>query len=135
MAVWLDRLGLFLQFISFWLIAPEVFGEARIQKFGKGLATFFSTSLFLVLSVGIIALAWSLAFREGMHWFHRASIALAFSSIILVPKLFLYHRFRKVWLPQLVELLSSDEHFRRALLLIGGVLLSIGVALQVLATF
>lgn len=135
MHVWMDRIGLVFQFLSFWLVAPELMGEERLKSLSRGLANFFSTTLFLLISFGVIALAWTLAFREGIHWFHRVSLALLFSSVVLLPKLLLYTRFKKVWLPALVRHLSDDEGFRRGLLLVGGALLTIGVTLQLLATF
>lgn len=135
MHLWLDRIGLVCQFLSFWFVAPELIGEDRLQGLSKGLASFFSTTLFLFISLAVVALAWSLAFREGIHWFHRGSLALLFSSVVLIPKLLLYKRFKKVWLPALIQHLSDDERFRRGLLMIGGALLTIGVALQILATF
>jgi hypothetical protein len=135
MAVWFDRIGLISQFLSFWLIAPEVLGEERMQKLGKGLARAFSTTIFLFVSFSVIAVAWVLAFREGIHWFHRTGLALAFSSVVLLPSLLLYGRFKRVWLPRLTDHLSTDEGFRRGLLSMGAVLLSLGTALQLAATF
>ncbi len=135
MHLWLDRIGIICQFLSFWLVAPELLGEHRLKTFSRSLAAFFSTSFFLLISIGVLALAWTLAFREGIHWFHRVSLALLFSSIVFIPKLLLYNQFKKVWLPALVTHLSDDERFRRGLLLIGGALLTIGAALQLLATF
>lgn len=135
MAEWLDRIGLLAQFVSFWLIAPEFIGAAKMQKLGKSVAQFLSTTLFLLITAGIVGLAWSLAFREGIHWFHRASLALLFSSIVLIPKLFLFRQFRKVWLPSLINHLSSDETFRKGLFMVGGGLFTLGTILQIVATF
>lgn len=135
MNAWLDRIGLVAQFLAFWLVAPEIIGEHRMRRLGSGVAQFFSTTIFIVLSIGVIGLAWALAFREGIHWFHRASLALLFSSIVLVPKVFLYRRFRKVWLPTLIGHLESDEGLRKGLFLIGGFLFTVGFALQIIATF
>lgn len=134
MSIWFDRCGIVIQFVAFWLIAPEFIGEANMRKFGKSLAQFLSTTGFVLLSFGVLVLAWSLAFREGLHWFHRASIALLLSSIVLVPKLLLYRRFHQRWLPILVDHLSSDERFRRALALIGGALFTLGTIFQLLGT-
>lgn len=135
MNIWLDRFGLLAQFFAFWLVAPEIIGEHRMRRLGAGAAQFFSTTVFIVLSLGIVGLAWALAFREGIHWFHRASLALLFSSIVLVPKLLLYQRFRRVWLPALIGHLESDEGLRKGLFMIGGFLFTVGCALQIIATF
>jgi hypothetical protein len=132
---WLDRVGLLAQFVSFWLIAPEFIGGEKMQVVGKAMAKFLSTTLFITITIGIIAVAWSLAFREGIHWFHRASLALLFSSIVLIPKLLLFRKFKTTWLPNVINHLSSDEGFRKGLFLVGGVLFSIGTALQIAATF
>lgn len=134
MGVWFDRIGLVLQFVSFWLIAPEFIGPERMQRLGYSMAKFFSTTVFLIASVGVIAVAWSLAFREGLHWFHRISYAVLFSSVILLPKLFLYRRFKKVWLPSLVGHLTNDETFRKGLFIVGGGLFTLGTILQLLGT-
>ena len=135
MALWFDRVGLISQFLSFWLIAPEILGEQRMLRLGRSLASAFSTTLFLGVGLCAIAIGWVLAFREGIHWFHRTGLALAFSSAVLVPELAVYHRFRSRWLPNLADHLSTDEGFRRGLLMIGATLLSLGMALQFLATF
>lgn len=132
--MWFDRVGLLAQFLSFWLIAPEFIGPERMQRLGRMMAQFLSTTLFLTLSVGVIALAWMLAFREGIHWFHRVSLALLFSALVLLPKLFLYRHFKKVWLPSLIDHLTSDENFRKGLFMVGGVLFTLGTILQLLGT-
>lgn len=131
----LDRLGLTFQFLSFWFVAPEFLGENRMKVAGKMLADFLSTSIFLTVTIAVLALAWVLAFREGLHWFHQLSLALAFSSLILIPKFLFYRRVKKVWVPKLIHHLTSDRHFRRGFLLIGGVLFTLGFVLQILGTF
>ncbi len=135
MSLWLDRVGLLAQFISFWLIAPEFIGSERMQKLGKAMAIFLSKSLFLVITAGILVLAWSLTFREGIHWFHRASLALLFSSVVLIPKILFYRQFKKVWLPKLISHLTSDDEFRKGLFIVGGGLFTLGTMLQIIATF
>ncbi len=132
---WVDRVGLLLQFLSFWFVAPELVGEERIKTLGKSMATFFSNSIFLIVAVGLLTVAWSLAFREGYHLTHRIGLALLFSSFVLVPKFLLYRLVKERWLPSLVQHLSSDEHFRKGLLWVGGFLFTLGAALQFAATF
>lgn len=135
MNLWLDRTGIFFQFMSFWLLAPELLGENRMKALGSRLTAFFSTSIFTFATLGVIGVAWSLAFREGIHWFHRLGIALLFSSVVLIPKVLIYKRLKSVWIPTLVRHLGDDETFRRALLIIGGVLFSFACLLQLIATF
>jgi hypothetical protein len=106
-----------------------------MKTLGKRITGFFSTSLFTIATLGIIGIAWSLAFREGIHWLHRVGLALLFSSVVLIPKLLLYKRLKTVWIPALILHLSDDETFRRGLLIIGGVLFSVACMLQLLATF
>ena len=134
MSIWFDRCGIVIQFFAFWLIAPEFIGGANMNKFGKSLAQFLSTTGFVLLSSGVLVLAWSLAFLDGLHWFHRASIALLISSIVIVPKLLLYRKFHQLWLPKLLDHLSRDEHFRRVLALIGCALFTLGTIFQLLGT-
>lgn len=134
-SLWADRAGILIQFSSFWLIAPEIIGEDQLMRLRTVLVRVFSASLVLIVTIGMVAIAWSLAFREGMHWFHKVGWALLFSLIVLVPKLLFYKTLKEKWLPYLVEHLSSDQHFRRGLMLIGGVLFTLGSALQFVATF
>lgn len=131
----MDRAGIFLQFISFWLLAPEILGANRMRALGNRLTAFFSTSIFTFFTLGVIGIAWTMAFREGIHWFHRLGLALLFSSVVLIPKVLLYKRLKSVWIPALVKHLSDDETFRRGLLIIGGALFSLACLLQLVATF
>lgn len=106
-----------------------------MKSLGRLLAQFFSATIFLVLAVGVVAMMSSLAFLEGLHWFHRHGIALLLSLVVFVPGILAYRQFRKVWLRELIEHLSDNERFRRALLLAGGVLFVLGAGLQFTATF
>ena len=106
-----------------------------MQALGRRITGFFSTSVFTIATLGIIGIAWSLAFREGIHWLHRVGLALLFSSVVLIPKVLFYKKLKTVWIPALIEHLSDDERFRRGLLIIGGVLFSLACLLQLVATF
>lgn len=128
-------MGLLAQFVAFWLIAPEFIGGEKMQKLGKAVAQFLSTTVFVVITLGVIAVAWTLAFREGIHWFHRVSLALLFSSFVLIFKLLLYRRFKSVSLPKLIDHLSSDEGFRKGLFMVGSGFFTLGTILQIVATF
>jgi hypothetical protein len=135
MLVWFDRIGLLCQFLSFWCIAPEILGAQRMQKFSKMLATFFSTTIFVMITAALVVVIWALALKEGLHWFHKLGLALVFSSLVLVPKVLFYRKFKKVWLPRLIAHLSDDENFRKGLFIVGAVFLTVGFALQLVATF
>lgn len=135
MGVWFDRVGIIFQFLSFWFVAPEFIGEHRMRNLGRMLAQFFSASVFLILAVGMVAVVSSLAFLEGLHWFHRTGIALGLSLIVFLPGLFFYRLLRTRWLPILIDHLSDDERFRRGLLFVGGVLFILGAVLQFSATY
>ncbi|MBS1705838.1 MAG: hypothetical protein JST40_08185 [Armatimonadetes bacterium] len=133
--LWMDRLGLILQYLAFWLVAPEILGEHNLRRLGKGMATFLGSSIFLVLSLGVFSVVWSLFLRESLHWLHRLSWAVVESVILLIPLYFLARRIHRVWVPKFIQHVSTDELLRRTLGMVGAGFFTLGFFLQIAATF
>ena len=57
---WINALGLILQFLSFWLAAPELLGETTLKRFEAGLRKFISSIPIIIFS--IIAFCYGLYF-------------------------------------------------------------------------
>ncbi len=131
----MDRLGILLQFASFWFILPEIIGGERVQRLGDVVVRFLSTTLFAVLTITVVIIAWSFALRESYLWLHRVGLALLLSSLILIPKFLIYRRLQTIWIPALIKQLTNNRRLRRAFFVVGVIMLTIGTALQIAATF
>jgi len=133
--IWLDRLGLVLQFISFWLVAPEILGEQRVRRLGDALGRVLSWLLFAPIGVVALAGAAYFAFREGELVFRSVLHGILFMLALIVPAALGYHNATQKQIPRLIQAIEDFSEFRRLLLAVGAGLFSLGFALQLISTF
>lgn len=143
---WVNAIGLLLQFIAFWLAAPELLGEPTLRRFEKGLKKFVTLLPMIIIWVvilgyGITSLILSLmkgldAAKNGttesdMNAFY---IKLAVVSGLYFIFIAFYKRIKigletKLAQP-LVEKLINNTETRKQALILGAVLFSVGFLLQ-----
>lgn len=133
--VWLDRTGLILQFLAFWLVAPEILGHAGVHRLRSGLTSIIRAAFLVPVGLGVLLVVWSILFRElseTLHSWHRAlGLSLAIILVLLVGLRF----FRTEKLKVILDELEDDERYRRRFLSIGIFFFSFGFLLQFAATF
>ena len=133
--LWFDRMGMLLQFIAVFLMAPELLGQSGLHRFRQAISLGIQLSVLLPLGAGLIIITWAVTFRELAEHLHRI---VASGILSLVVALVVYGGMllvRRHVLSKLVEDLEDDEALRRRLLLLGGFLFSGGFFLQFSATF
>ena len=141
---WLNRIGLFLTFISFWLAAPEILGEQKLRRlYELGISGFLFVfyNLFLnaiyVVAIIIILFVWSSAIgKEVADSGSRMAIALVIAIGISYLATFALNRIieRVIVKPLLLKLADSGK-LRRHLLLTGATVFTFGFILQFIGTF
>lgn len=140
LADWLNRIGMVLGFVSFWLVAPEFIGEGRLRSWEHSLAagllqmpkimrrTLLQMS---IVSLGVYVVRYALAIRAGhmalpevpQSWllaFGVVSATLVASQIVVQP---------------LVSKLANDTQVRQTALFLGAGLFVLSFALQFISTF
>jgi len=147
LVVMFDRVGLILNFLSFWLAAPEILGEDRLriivkvfEDSAKGITRFVNFLIFIVVlmvvaSCFLFALIYILSStidKSVISW-----IGGAITIIIFLGTAFLLAD----GLDRLNELtegvfkrLADDSKIRQRSLVVGAILFVLGNILQLLAT-
>jgi hypothetical protein len=142
---WLNILGLVLQFIAFWLAAPELLGVEALKRFEAGLVKIISQLPgllfgFLGFSVGLGLGIYG--FYTGMQGERENVISSMYITIgIMVAyvlfMVFFYKRLqvylqRKVAEP-LIEKLINNNQTRKAALILGALFFTVGFLAQLVA--
>ncbi len=143
---WINAVGLLLQFIAFWLAAPELLGEPTLRRFEKGLKKLVTqlpiiVIWLIVLGYGITSTLFSVmkgldAAKNGTTIGSMTSFYITlgiFSGVYFIFIAF-YKRIKK-WLETklaqpLVEKLINNTETRKQSLILGAVLFSVGFMLQ-----
>lgn len=133
--VWLNRCGLLLQFVSVFLMAPEVVGVERLQRIRKTVSVGQQLSLYLPLGIGLVLIVWAVTFRELAARLHRTMAAGIVSGVALAVALLTMQIVRRHMLQRLVEDLKDQEVLRKRLLTTGAVCFTVGFLLQFASTF
>jgi len=151
---WVNRVGIMLESLAFWLAAPEILGEERLRAL-EGRVEQGLRNLPLMLAIAaVIALAWVssmvtaapfalitlvLSWRE--HWLRilwaALEVAGALALVMVAARLMLSGAWAledKVVRP-LLRLLADDERIRGRSLAVGAVLFVVGFLLQLIGTF
>jgi hypothetical protein len=150
---WVSRLAIILNFLSFWLVAPEFIGEERLQKIERKLKSGFvfalpTTIWLLVLpcvTLGALFLFLFLLFAVLAVFFHYPSLRVdgpfldALVAVFTVLAVIFANRSRR-WADQkiakpLLAKLVNDDDARRRYLVTGILMFILGHALQFLITF
>ncbi len=58
---WLNAVSLIVQFISFWLAAPELLGDQFLKRIQVGLKTFISKLSIIIISVVVVGFSLGLS--------------------------------------------------------------------------
>lgn len=144
---WLIAFGMFLQFISFWLAAPEIMGDGALKRLNQFLKNMVSNFSLIVLTILITAYALIFSIK-GILTGMKASegtitgnqINNYFISLIVATVAYMFFMFRykkiKLWLDEkiavpLVNKFTYDERFRRNSLLTGALLFTFGFLIQI----
>lgn len=143
---WVNAIGLLLQFIAFWLAAPELLGENTLRRFEKGLKKLVSLLPLIIiwtviLTYGITSLVTSIvkgldAAKNGTSTESLTSfyIILGVATFLYFLFMIFYKRIKKgleTKLAQpLVEKLINNTETRKQALILGAVFFSIGFMMQ-----
>lgn len=145
---WLNILGLILQFLSFWLAAPELLGAATLKRFESGLIKIASRVPSIAL--GIIGLIFGIGMATygtytGMNAaegdsgdpFQTMMIILAISIAYMIYVFIFYKRIQRflerVFAKPMINMLITNNESRKVSLIIGAVLFTIGFLCQLTA--
>jgi hypothetical protein len=148
---WLNILGMVLQFLSFWCAAPELLGEAAMQRLEKGMTRFVARIPVILVFGGMMVYALVAAGfgtyqgitagrGEGPPMSMR-SYAVVLGIVTSVYVVFLiFHkrvlRFLELRLAQpVVHHLVASADARRNALMLAAVLLTTGFLLQLIVAF
>jgi hypothetical protein len=142
---WLNILGLVLQFIAFWLAAPELLGVEALKRFETGLVKIISQLPGLLFGF----LGFSLGMGLGIYGFYtgmQGDREKVFSSMYLMAgvmagyvlfMVFFYKRLQ-VYLQRnvaepLIEKLINNNQTRKAALVLGALFFTVGFLAQLVA--
>jgi hypothetical protein len=142
---WLNILGLVLQFIAFWLAAPELLGVEALKRFETGLVKIISQLPGLLFGF----LGFSLGIGLGIYGFYtgmQGDREKVFSSMYLMAgvmavyvlfMVFFYKRLQ-VYLQRnvaepLIEKLINNNQTRKAALVLGALFFTVGFLAQLVA--
>lgn len=142
---WLTILGLVLQFIAFWLAAPELLGVDALKRFESGLVKIISQLPGLLFGFLGFSLGLGLGiygFYTGMHGnkdqvFTSMYIMAGIMAVYVVFMVFFYKRLQ-VYLQKnvaepLIEKLINNNQTRKAALVLGALFFTVGFVAQLAA--
>ncbi|MGA9350232.1 MAG: hypothetical protein WBW48_15725 [Anaerolineae bacterium] len=157
---WVNRVGIVLEFLSFWLAAPEILGEERLRKLEwwaeQGIRAVGCVAP-LVMALGTVMLLsmkdlWIRGAQTVTHFVEaivqRVGVALSAGTLrILATVLMLASWVLLLWIlgkllekfydavSFLLRILADDARVRQRSLAVGAVLFVVGFLLQFIATF
>ncbi|MBD78905.1 MAG: hypothetical protein CL840_08295 [Crocinitomicaceae bacterium] len=143
---WINALGLLMQFIAFWLAAPELLGKETLQRFELGLRKFISYIPILILMMVVLGFAISVsiwgtikglnASEQGVTENEMINYYIILGVCFAIYGVFLFF-FKKIrnWLEvklaqPLISGLIVNNHIRSTSLILGAILFTIGFLLQ-----
>jgi hypothetical protein len=143
---WVNRVGILLEFLSFWLAAPEILGEERLRALERRIEQATGVLLWAlllvatgVLLIGALGLAagmvimrfrtelWDrlLVYRRAVGmtvWWGALGASLGLALEIVVTR-------------TVLRMMADDARIRQRSLAVGAVLFVVGFLLQLIATF
>ena len=132
---WVNRVGIVLEFLSFWFAAPEILGEERLRKLErrveKGVIV-LPEVLFVVGVAVMFLIIIPLTLNERISWSVATLMIVVVSVLVL---LLLPLAMQGVVIPPLLRILADDERIRQRSLAVGAVLFVVGILLELIATF
>lgn len=147
---WINAIGLVLQFVAFWLAAPELLGESALKRFRNGLETFLARlpmAIFIVVVLGFSFGFGGLGIWKGLKAAESGMEAGEMTRfyILLGVGMMVYFVFlifsKKImrWISEkfskpLVQKLIQEDRMRKNSLIIGAILFTAGFLFQLAAT-
>lgn len=143
---WLTAFAMLIQFISFWLAAPELIGDTTLKRLNSFLQKFISNLSMILLTLLVLAISISFSINgiiKGMSYsatgvtreeVNKYLITLAISGIIYIIFLINFKKI-KLWMdtriaaPLITKFTYSDS-FRKNSLIIGAILFTFGFLIQ-----
>ncbi len=143
---WLNALSILLQFVSFWLAAPELIGDVSLKRLNAFLQKFVSNFSMILLTLLILAFSLWMGINgilKGLEYskngmtqddFSSQMIKLAVAFGIYLVFMIYFKRI-KLWLDKkvsmpLINKFTYNDSFRRNSLLIGALLFTFGFLIQ-----
>lgn len=147
---WINAIGLTLQFLAFWLAAPELLGESTLLRFKNGLENFLAKLPMIVVMTIILIFALGMsgmgiikglkAAKEGISKTEISTFIISLSAVSVLYILFLVF-FKRIknyisehYSTPLVKKLIQEEKMRKNSLVAGAVLFTLGFLIQIIAT-
>ena len=141
---WVNRVGIVLEFLSFWFAAPEILGEERLRalerRIEQGLRVLPSVVALGLTGVVVASVVMALgrAAVEGVVTWVIAVMVVAWVVVLVMKgtkfEIVAIVLENKIVLP-LLRVLADDERIRQRSLAVGAVLFVVGFSLQLVATF
>lgn len=135
----LNRIGMGLNFVSFWCVTPEFIGKDQLKSWERAIENFLRMMppilkktlwMFLVVSGAFVALRYEEKRRTG----HMVTPGLPQGwPIALMVLMVLYLAFQTFGL-SLLSKLEEDDDARRKSMVIGAVFFTLGSLMQFFAT-
>ncbi|MBI1221148.1 MAG: hypothetical protein GC180_00980 [Bacteroidetes bacterium] len=145
---WINASGLILQFVAFWLAAPELLGEVTLKRFEKGLHKLIARIPSILFLGVIIAYALLFAVRglvkgieagqgQGSIDITSFYLQLGIASCIYFAYVLFYKRINR-WIDirfaqPLSQKIIHNQETRKLALVIGAICFSLGFLLQLFA--
>lgn len=143
---WLNAFSLLLQFISFWLVAPEIIGEKSLIRISEMIKKFLSNLSIIIIFLIIAAYGITFAVGGTLKGFNASEkgvsssdfnsyiIVLGISTVIYMIFIFNYKKIR-IWLDKkvtgpLVDKFVQNDELRKKSLLAGATLFTTGFIIQ-----
>lgn len=142
---WVNIIGLFLQFLSFWFAAPELLGADTLKRFENGLIKAISrlpaiflgvVGLVLGITLGIYGAYQGITASQenGTNFIRSIAIILSISFVYLIYMLFFYKKVQNkielVFATPMIHKLINNNESRKLYLIIGAILFTIGFLCQ-----
>jgi len=139
---WVNRVGIVLEFLSFWFAAPEILGEGRLraleQRVEQGIRVLPWVALGVMGAVGmILQVVFALIAKS---WSRRTAnvacvVAMVATFWYCMRMATVVGKLRLKVVPSLLHVLADEESIRQRSLAVGAVLFVVGFLLQLIATF
>ena len=143
---WINALGLLLQFISFWLAAPEIIGDNGLMRMQNLIKKLISNLSVIILSLFILSITLYFAITGIMKGITASTagisaeeltryyIILGFSMLLYVLFMFRFRYIRnaideKIAAPLLDKYIHNDR-LRKNSLITGALLFTVGFLMQ-----
>lgn len=131
--VWLDRIGITLQFLAFWLAVPELLGD-RIRRIDRFMRRILEVTLAVPVAIALIALIWTVMFLDLAQRFGHTFRFLTMGAVTLPVAFLLVLALRRNVLDRIASDDADHTGLKRRMLVIGAFCYSIGFILQLAAT-